>query len=732
MDIPAHIIDAVHAGPASPKIIDIPKHSRQRAYPQYKDFQSSAEDLSSTSVSEPDHDYNTDLTTPVSSDADDMQPDDVEDFREREYPMLKGKTYLDHGGTTLYAKSLVEDFSADLIGNLYGNPHSASQPSALAGHRVDEVRERALRFFNADPDKFDLVFTANATAAIKMVIDCFRDHASASNTPIWYGYHRDAHTSLVGIRESTKLHRCFTSDEEVDIWINSGGLGGPRARQIGLFAYPGQSNMTGRRLPTSWPGRIRKSTAPLDLSDAATAPDFTALSFYKIFGFPNIGALIVRKDSAHMLQNRRYFGGGTVDMIISINDTWHAKKETSIHDRLEDGTLPFHSIFALDHGMNVHERLYGQNPMKFISMHTAQLGRQLYQGLSRMKHSNGQPLVRIYKDENAVYGDPSVQGATVAFNVMSPDGNLIGFEEVEEAADERQIYVRSGSLCNPGGVATYLEWSPAEMRAAYASGHRCSNPTQIMNGKATGVVRVSLGAMSLAQDVTTLLDFLEDVYIDQMPETKAVDAKEFFLSAEQKHDYEPSYPHSLSARSASRASATSSIPHALHIPPSDVMHNGPPTPSAKSTSGASRHGDHWTDASTMPSSASAHEVDTGPPRHGPPFIPSDYTRRPWEDESRRHHTDAAAEAEAKYREMEAALMAKAGQNNSNSVKARRFGRSVVNLLRQKSNHHLDTSYNNSKTPPPIPDQHSFPGLYRQRSTDKSPHISENVTALSVA
>jgi selenocysteine lyase/cysteine desulfurase len=53
------------------------------------------------------------------------------------------------------------------------------------------------------------------------------------------------------------------------------------------------------------------TTAPLDLSDAATAPDFTAISFYKIFGFPNIGALIVRKASAHVLNNRRYFGGGT-------------------------------------------------------------------------------------------------------------------------------------------------------------------------------------------------------------------------------------------------------------------------------------------------------------------------------------------------------------------------------------------------------------------------------------
>jgi molybdenum cofactor sulfurtransferase len=453
------------------------------------------------------------------------------------------------------------------------------------------------------------------------------------------------------------------------------------------------------------------TTAPLDLSDPATAPDFTAISFYKIFGFPNIGALIVRKASAHVLQNRRYFGGGTVDMIISINDTWHAKKDATIHDRLEDGTLPFHSIFALDHGISVHERLYGPNPMKFISMHTAQLGRKLYEGLSKLTHSNGTPVARIYKDANAIYGDPSVQGATIAFNVQRPDKSLVAFDEVEEAADERQIYVRSGSLCNPGGVATYLEWSPAEMRAAYAAGHRCANPKQIVFGKATGVVRVSLGAMSVAADVTTFLDFLEDVYVDQWPEEEKVDAKEFLMSLEKAQDYEPSYPHSLSVRSASRASAgrasqvsiTHSIPHAIHIPPSEYNPSAPPTPSSKSIT-FSRGAEKWTDSTTaMPSSASAHELQQDPPRSNskhPPFVPSDYTSRdrPWENEMRKHTT--AAEAEAKFREMEEAIAAanRNGQNPSNSVKARRFGRSVVNLLRQKSNHSLADNANRYDPP----------------------------------
>lgn len=135
---------------------------------------------------------------------------------------------------------------------LYGNPHSESTPSKLSTARIDAAREKALRFFKADPEHFDLVFVANATAAIKLVHDCFRDHAADARRNWWYGYHRDAHTSVVGVREGTRMNRCFKNDHEVNMWIESKGLGGAGKHDISLFAYPGQSNMTGRRLPLDW------------------------------------------------------------------------------------------------------------------------------------------------------------------------------------------------------------------------------------------------------------------------------------------------------------------------------------------------------------------------------------------------------------------------------------------------------------------------------------------------
>lgn len=252
----------------------------------------------------------------------------------------------------------------------------------------------------------------------------------------------------------------------------------------------------------------------MQLGDLGKSPDFVALSFYKIFGFPDLGALLVQKNASHALQHRRYFGGGTVEMVVSVGHVWHAKKDGSVHERLEDGTPPFHSIVALDHAIRAHERLYGSDPMELISRRTARLSKKMYEGLVGLRHGTGSPVVRFYPEEDTAWGNPLLQGPTIALNVLRGDGTLVGYKEFETAASLRKIYVRSGSLCNPGGVATYLEWSASEMMEAYRSGHRCSRPMQAINDKATGVVRVSLGAMSTFGDVAAFLTFVKEVYLE--------------------------------------------------------------------------------------------------------------------------------------------------------------------------------------------------------------------------
>lgn len=446
-----------------------------------------------------------------------------------------GKTYLDHGGTTLYAKSLIDMFSHNLISNLYGNPHSASKPATLSGDLVDEVREKTLRFFGADPEHFDLVFVANATAGIKLVMESFRDLGATGESAAGfrYLYHKDAHTSIAGVRETASMHHCFHSDEEVEHWLNGSVNMLGDGDQPCLFSYPGQSNMTGRRLPLSWPSRLRSSSLTqhhnayslLDAAALATtsdlspifactesAPDFTCVSFYKIFGFPDLGGLIVRRDSGHILQWRKFFGGGTILMATVLDQSWHYRKETTLHEALEDGTLPFHNIIALGCAIDVHRHLFGS--MERISRHTQFLGRRLYKGLRGLSHWNGSPLITIYNDEGNEYQDKATQGSTVAFNIRLADGSYVAYVDVEEEADMRDIYLRSGGLCNPGGIATYLNLKPWEFKRSWSAGHRCGGEKGfgVIGGKPTGVVRASLGAMSTIADVDTLLGFLAETY----------------------------------------------------------------------------------------------------------------------------------------------------------------------------------------------------------------------------
>ncbi|KAL3480908.1 pyridoxal phosphate-dependent transferase [Aspergillus californicus] len=462
----------------------------------------------------------------------------VEQFRDAEYPCLKNVIYLDHAGSTVYPRSLIQAYAADLQSSLYGNPHSDNTPSRVSGALVDAVRVQLLRFFGASPENFDLVFTANATASIKLVGECMSQYTnsrgvspSSRRRGFRYVYHQDSHTSLVGLRElSTGGSMCLLGDAAVENWIGQKQC--HRQNNVALFAYPGQSNMTGRRMPRSWPSQIRKyhketyvlfdaaalaSTSPLNLSDPEASPDFTAVSLYKIFGFPDVGCLIVRKAAARVLQNRRYFGGGTVDMVINSSSTkqspWHAPKTESLHDVLEDGTLSFHAIAAIPHAIEAQSRLFGT--MANVSSHCAYLIGQLYSQLISLRHSNNAPVCRMYTGSNVPgFGNPSLQGPTIALSVLDPSGNIHGYADVERLADKDKIYLRSGSVCNPGGMA-YLGWGRMEdMKAAWQAGHRCSNPIQEVSGQTTGVVRVSLGAMSTMADIDKFVDWLSRSYID--------------------------------------------------------------------------------------------------------------------------------------------------------------------------------------------------------------------------
>ena len=198
-------------------------------------------------------------------------------------------------------------------------------------------------------------------------------------------------------------------------------------------------------------------------------------------------------------------------MVVALDQVWHVKRYSSLHAQLEDGTLPFHNIIALESAFRIHQRLYGG--MTSISRHCQFLAHWLSDAMVSLRHSNGEPVCELYTNQYESSGTD--QGPVVAFNLKNAEGGWIGHSEVEKLAIVLNIQLRTGGLCNPGGVASYLNLSAAEMRHNYASGKRCGDDNDIFNGKPTGVIRISPGAMSSLSDVHAFIDFLNEFFVEQ-------------------------------------------------------------------------------------------------------------------------------------------------------------------------------------------------------------------------
>jgi molybdenum cofactor sulfurtransferase len=391
-------------------------------------------------------------------------------------------------------------------------------------YEIESIRIQALKYFGFDPEQTDLIFTSNTTSAIKLVAETLRE----SQGGFWFGYHVDCHTSLVGVRELATEHRCFANDTDVESWLQCGRN---KARAgSSLFAYPAQSNMNGRRLPLRWNTEIKEqkhdketftlldaasfaATSPLCFDDPDSVPDFTVLSFSKVFGFPDLGALIVRKDVSKVFDRRRYFGGGTVDMVVCVQEQWHSKKTRHLHERLEDGTLPIHSILALKEAMRTHDDLF--RSLLSTKSHSAGMAHRLRHELAALVHRNGISVCTMYDTRAVDSAKMHEYGPVVAFNIRDSQGQWMSHAEVEKLAAIKHIHIRTGGVCNPGGIATCLDLAPWEMLENFSAGFRCGSDNDIRNGKPTGIIRVSLGAMNTHADVKRFVCFVQEFFVDK-------------------------------------------------------------------------------------------------------------------------------------------------------------------------------------------------------------------------
>ncbi|KAK7064665.1 molybdenum cofactor sulfurase [Favolaschia claudopus] len=448
-------------------------------------------------------------------------------------PSLASTTYLDYAASAPAPLSALHRFTEKIRSTLYSNPHSRSSSSIATSLEIERCRGRILKdLFGLDDaqkrSQWDVIFTAGATAAMKLVAEAF----SWQNGSKYY-YLKQSHTSLVGVRGCALSRGAVVAAMDVNDMLEcSQDDSSPT-----LFAYPAQCNATGQRLGLGYGVQLKRrhpqacilldaaaylSTAILDLASIPInqAPDFIPCSFYKIVGYPTgLGCLIVKRSSASYLQRTSYFGGGTIDAISVSSPFWSQPRRSvvpgPIHERFEDGTLPFLDIIALDQALDVHQHLY--QSQQHVSRHVSALTRFATRELSLLRHANGCPVVQQHR---AFSGSEYLEepGPTIGFSLLGPSSEFIGHVHLEQLAAINGFQMRTGGLCNTGILTSTFDISDEEWMSEYNRGRSCWDDEEFTSSpqdqtRPLGIVRISFGASSTIDDVLQWLSFIRRYFV---------------------------------------------------------------------------------------------------------------------------------------------------------------------------------------------------------------------------
>ncbi len=454
----------------------------------------------------------------------------LDDMRARDYARLDvaGQVYLDYTGGGLYAESQLARHRDLLAGAVFGNPHSQSVPSQQMTARVEATRAQILEFFRASPQEYQVIFTPNATGALRLVGESY-PFGPGSRFLLTF----DNHNSVNGIRQFARARGAsvrYVPLTAADLRVSqealarelraaapvrrrrlAGRRSGPAARS--LFAFPAQSNFSGVQHPLAWIAQAQAAGYDVLLDAAAFAPasqldlsrwhpDYVSLSFYKIFGYPTgIGALLARKPALARLR-RPWYAGGTITFssVRAEAAPGGGFYLTPGPAGFEDGTVDYLGIPAVGIGLD-HISSVG---IQTIHTRVMCLTGWLLDALGALRHSNGTPLVRIYGPAGT-----GRRGATIAMNIVDPAGQLIDSVRVERRANRAGISLRSGCHCNPGVREVALGYSTEEMAAAFKDKDRLRYQEflQVIDGKTTGAARASLGLATTFADVYRFWDF---------------------------------------------------------------------------------------------------------------------------------------------------------------------------------------------------------------------------------
>jgi selenocysteine lyase/cysteine desulfurase len=447
----------------------------------------------------------------------------LDELRATDYARLDdgGHVYLDYTGGGLFATSQLREHVALLERTVFGNPHSINPTSAASTELIERARAYVLEFFNASPDEYVAIFTPNATGALRLVGEAYPFHRGDRFLLTF-----DNHNSVNGIREFARARGADTTyvpsvapDLRVDASLLPRYLTETTGDHHNLFAYPAQSNFSGVQHPLDWIEQAHEHGWEVLLDAAAYVPtnrldlarwhpDFVALSFYKMFGWPTgVGCLIARRDALAKLE-RPWFSGGTI-VAAFVQRQYYDFAPGAAH--FEDGTVNYLNLPAVEIGLRFLDRI----GIDTIHTRVGALGAWLLDRLAALRHSDGSPATTIY-------GPTSWQGrgATIAFNFLHPDGSVVDERYVDRVAGRHNISLRTGCFCNPGaGEVAFTISRETLVGGEFGHGMSLDDYMRAIGLASGGAIRASLGLASNFADVQRFLDFTaEFIDLTSMPD----------------------------------------------------------------------------------------------------------------------------------------------------------------------------------------------------------------------
>jgi cysteine desulfurase/selenocysteine lyase len=368
-------------------------------------------------------------------------PLDVASIR-RDFPILAEEVnghplvYLDNAATSQKPRQVIQAL-VDYYEHRNANVHRSAHVLAVrASDLYERTRTRLAAFINA-PEPAEVIFTANTTEALNLVVQSWGgQHIRAGDEIVLT--QMEHHSNLVPwqvLAEAKGAHLRFvplSPTHKFDLAAFTQLLN-PRVK---LVALPHVSNVLGTISPVAEVARLAHQVGAVVVVDGAQSVphlpvdvqalgcDFLALSSHKMLGPTGVGALWGRRE---LLEAMPPFltGSSMIGEVQWTRSTW-----APLPSKFEPGTPNIADVVALGAAIDYLDEL----GMARVRAHEVELTRYALQTL-RERH----PELTLYGPS-----DLDVRGGVVSFNLK---GGAVHPHDVAQLLDEQGIAVRAGHHC---------------------------------------------------------------------------------------------------------------------------------------------------------------------------------------------------------------------------------------------------------------------------------------------